>query len=120
MTAPAPPPPPALPPLYALRAFECVARTGSGTLAGQTLHVTQSTISKHLKTLETHFGCKLLLRTGPRLALTPQGEMLAVQLRQGFQRIEAACAKIKLTLPQSVEPTAAEQFFAEREGGASP
>ena len=92
MTAPAPPPPPALPPLYALRAFECVARTGSVTLAGQTLHVTQSTISKHLKTLETHFGCKLLLRTGPRLALTPQGEILAVQLRQGFQRIEAACA----------------------------
>lgn len=37
-----------------------------------------------------------------------------------FERIEAACAKIKLTLPQSVEPTAAEQFFAEREGGASP
>ncbi|MFC4623456.1 LysR substrate-binding domain-containing protein [Comamonas nitrativorans] len=83
---------PTLPPLYALRAFECVARMGSVTLAGQALHVTQSTISKHLKTLETHFGCKLFLRTGPRLALTPQGEMLAVQLRQGFQRIEAACA----------------------------
>lgn len=83
---------PTLPPLYALRAFECVARMGSVTLAGQALHVTQSTISKHLKTLETHFGCKLFLRTGPRLTLTPQGEMLAVQLRQGFQRIEAACA----------------------------
>lgn len=82
----------ALPPLYALRAFEYVARTGSVTLAGQALHVTQSTVSKHVKTLEDHFGCKLLVRTGPRLALTPQGEMLAGQLRQGFQRIEAACA----------------------------
>ena len=101
MTAPAPPPPPALPPLYALRAFECVARTGSVTLAGQTLHVTQSTISKHLKTLETHFGCKLLLRTGPRLALTPQGDdgplnALAAQVVEGLDPFRAPLTEAEM------------------------
>lgn len=45
-----------LPPLYALRAFESAARTGSFTLAADELHLTPSAVSKHIKTLEQHFG----------------------------------------------------------------
>ncbi len=83
----------AWPPLYALRAFECVARTGSVTLAGQALHVTQSTGQQACQNpgrLTSAASC--WCAPAPGSALTPQGEMLAGQLRQGFQRIEAACA----------------------------
>lgn len=34
--------------------------------------------------------------------------------REEFERIQEACARIKLALPQTVEPTTAEQFFADR------
>lgn len=80
-----------LPPLYALRAFEAAARTGSTTLAAGELNVTQSAISKHIKTLEAHFGRQLFLRNGPKMAVTPQGEIFASGLRRGFRQIEDAC-----------------------------
>ena len=41
-----------LPPLYALRAFEVAARTCSFTRAGEELALTQSAISRHIRTLE--------------------------------------------------------------------
>lgn len=63
-----------LPPLYALRAFESAARTGSFTLAADELHLTPSAVSKHIKTLEQHFGCRLFQRNGPRIEVTPQGK----------------------------------------------
>lgn len=81
-----------IPPLYALRAFEAVVRTGSTTLAAADLGVTQSTVSKHIKTLEDHFARRLFLRNGPRMEVTPQGRMLADGLGQGFRQIGEACA----------------------------
>ncbi|MDA2761057.1 LysR family transcriptional regulator, partial [Bacillus cereus group sp. Bc007] len=80
-----------LPPLYALRAFESAARTGSFTLAAEELHLTPSAVSKHIKTLEQHFGCRLFQRNGPRIEVTPQGKIFAAELQQGFARIEQAC-----------------------------
>lgn len=80
-----------LPPLYALRAFESAARTGSFTLAAEELHLTPSAVSKHIKTLEQHFGCRLFQRNGPRIEVTPQGKIFAAELQQGFGRIEQAC-----------------------------
>ncbi len=74
-----------LPPLYALRAFESAARTGSFTLAADELHLTPSAVSKHIKTLEQHFGCRLFQRNGPRIEVTPQGKIFAAELqRSGF------------------------------------
>ncbi|WP_330647114.1 LysR family transcriptional regulator (plasmid) [Thioclava litoralis] len=81
-----------LPPLYALRAFEAAARTGSATGAAEELNLTQSAISKHIKTLEAHFGRKLFHRHGPRLEVTPQGQIFADGLKYGFKHIEDACA----------------------------
>ncbi|WP_066709500.1 LysR family transcriptional regulator [Celeribacter ethanolicus] len=80
-----------LPPLYALRAFEAAARTGSATGAAAELNVTQSAVSKHIKTLEAHFGRKLFHRHGPRLEVTPQGQIFAEGLKHGFKQIEDAC-----------------------------
>jgi LysR family transcriptional regulator, glycine cleavage system transcriptional activator len=81
-----------LPPIYALRAFESAARSGSFTLAAEELHLTQSAVSKHVKTLEQYFGCKLFVRRGPKMEVTPQGRIFAAGLKRGFRHIEEACA----------------------------
>lgn len=80
-----------LPPVYALRAFESAARTGSFTQAAEELSLTQSAVSKHVKTLEEYFGRKLFVRHGPRLSVTTQGLVFASGLRRGFRQIEESC-----------------------------
>lgn len=80
-----------LPPLYALRAFEVAARSCSFTRAADELALTQSAISRHIRSLESHLGCRLFERNGPRLRLTDVGQRLAKQLNAGFGLIEQAC-----------------------------
>jgi len=81
-----------LPPVYALRAFESAARTGSFTRAARELHLTQSAVSKHVKTLELYFDKKLFVRSGPKMTVTPQGRLFALALKRGFRQLEEACA----------------------------
>ena len=85
---------PRLPPLYALRAFEVAARLGSFTQAAHSLCITQSAVSRHVKTLEENLGCQLFERCGSRLALTDAGRRLAQELKTGFRILENACAAI--------------------------
>lgn len=85
---------PRLPPLYALRAFEVAARLESFTQAAHSLCITQSAVSRHVKTLEEHFGCPLFERSGSRLALTDTGRRLAQELGTGLRSIERACAAV--------------------------
>jgi len=80
-----------LPPLYALRAFEVAARSCSFTRAADELSLTQSAISRHIRSLEDHLGCRLFERHGPRLRLTDVGQRLARQLNGAFSLIEQAC-----------------------------
>ncbi|MDW6005061.1 LysR substrate-binding domain-containing protein [Vibrio mangrovi] len=80
-----------LPPLYALRAFEVTVQYGSVTQAAGALHVTPGAVSRHIKTLETWFDCKLFNRSGPKITVTEAGMFLAKQLREGFQHLENAC-----------------------------
>ena len=84
-----------LPPLYALRAFEAAARTDSFTRAGEELHLTPSTISRHIRTLEAQLQRPLFTRHGPRVALTAEGQLLARELSAGFRTIERACARMQ-------------------------
>lgn len=79
------------PPLYALRAFEVAARHCSFTQAANELSLTQSAISRHIRTLEDILGYHLFERNGPRLTLTDQGKTLAEELKLGFAIIERAC-----------------------------
>ncbi|KPA88172.1 MULTISPECIES: LysR family transcriptional regulator [Pseudomonas] len=80
-----------LPPLYALRAFELAARFSSFTTAADHLCITQSAVSRHVRTLEEHFGCSLFERKGPKIFLTDAGRLLAQELKIGFRIIEHAC-----------------------------
>jgi len=83
-----------MPPLYALRAFEVAARFGSFTQAAQSLFITQSAVSRHVKTLEEHLDCQLFERHGSRLVLTDAGRLLAQELKIGFRTIENACVAV--------------------------
>jgi len=83
-----------MPPLYALRAFEVAARFGSFTQAAESLCITQSAVSRHVKALEENLGCQLFDRRGSKLALTDTGRMLAQELKVGFRTIENACIAV--------------------------
>jgi len=84
-----------LPPLYALRAFEAAARHASFTRAAEELAITQSAVSRHIKTLEEHFSCRLFQRRGRQLELTEPARMLLPGLRDGFDALERACASLR-------------------------
>lgn len=83
-----------LPGLYALRAFEAAARHASFTQAAQELVITQSAVSRHIRTLEEHFGCRLFQRAGRTLQLTEAARMLLPGVRDGFAALERACSTL--------------------------
>ncbi len=85
-----------LPPLYALRAFEAAARHSSFTRAGEELAITQSAVSRHVRTLEEHFACRLFERRGRSLQLTETARMLLPGLRDGFEALERACNTLRV------------------------
>ncbi|MGQ7816668.1 LysR substrate-binding domain-containing protein [Metapseudomonas furukawaii] len=85
-----------LPPLYALRAFEAAARHASFTRAAEELAITQSAVSRHIRTLEEHFSCRLFERQGRSLQLTEPARMLLPGLRDGFDALERACITLRV------------------------
>lgn len=56
--------------LQNMRAFVCVAETGSFTAASQQLNTTTAYVSRAVANLETHLRTRLLNRTTRRIALT--------------------------------------------------
>ncbi len=59
-----------------LRIFECVFRTRSMTMAADELHLTQSGVSQHIKTLEESLNIKLFDRINQKLIPTNEGKTL--------------------------------------------
>ena len=68
-----------LPSLSALRAFEAAARHLSFTKAASELGVTQSAISRQMRSMEDLLGLRLFERTGSGLVLTRSGSRLRTQ-----------------------------------------
>ncbi len=62
--------------LRVLRYFIEVAREGSITGAARSLHISQPTLSKQLKELESELGCKLFVRGNYNVHLTEEGILL--------------------------------------------
>lgn len=62
--------------LKRLEVFVAVADTGSFSRAAEATHITQSTVSQHIITLEEEFGLKLLDRTGKGVFPTEAGKIL--------------------------------------------
>lgn len=79
-----------LPSISALLAFEAVARLGTATEAAHELALTQSAISRQIKTLEEQLGVALMARHGRRLTLTQAGQDYVVQVRDILHRLAQA------------------------------
>ncbi|CUH77388.1 LysR substrate-binding domain-containing protein [Tropicibacter naphthalenivorans] len=85
-----------LPPITALRALEALDRLGSATAAGAELNLTQSAVSRQLKTLEDHLGAQLFLRDRRALRLTPQAAAFAQSVREGLDLIAQGAMALRL------------------------
>lgn len=84
-----------LPPLNALAAFEAVVRLGSVSRAAAAMGVAQPAVSRHVRALEDRLGVALVERGPNRLRPTEAGRALADAAGAGFDRIEAAAARLR-------------------------
>ncbi|MCL7406031.1 MAG: LysR family transcriptional regulator [Marivivens sp.] len=78
-----------------LRIFHAVADAGSLTHAGETLHLSQSAVSRQIRSLEESLNTTLFHRHARGLILTEQGELLFDATRAMNKRLEAAAARIR-------------------------
>ncbi len=78
-----------------LRIFHAVADAGSLTHAGDTLHLSQSAVSRQVRGLEESLNVTLFHRHARGLILTEQGELLFDATRSMAKRLEAAEARIR-------------------------
>lgn len=79
-----------LPSVSALLAFEACARLGSATQAAIELSLTQSAISRQIKTLEGQLGVQLMARQGRRLTCTQAGLEYVCEVREVLGRLAQA------------------------------
>lgn len=83
--------------LHQLRVFDSAVRTGGFTQASRELHLSQSTISQHIRQLEHELGCQLFMRVGKRVLLTEAGELLrghGERILQDVKNVEAAIREL--------------------------
>ncbi len=84
-----------LPSISSLLALEAVDRLGSASAAAEELSLTQSAISRQLKTMEQQLGVELIQRTQMRLHLTPAAKTYVETARSALRQL--AQASLKLT-----------------------
>src|SRR3990172_8867927 len=84
-----------LPSLDLLRGFEAAARNLSFTKAAAELFVTQSAVSRQIKTVEEHLGVALFVRRHRALLLTEAGHELYRATAQALQQLADAAARIR-------------------------
>ena len=78
-----------------LRIFHAVADKGSLTHAGEVLHLSQSAVSRQIRSLEESLAVTLFHRHARGLILTEQGELLFDATSQMVRRLDAAAARIR-------------------------
>ncbi len=81
--------------LKQLRAFCRTAQAGSISQAAEALYLSQPTISLQIQALERDLGFLLFERRGPRIQLTPEGEVLhrlAHPLVEGIDKLDETFA----------------------------
>lgn len=84
-----------LPPLSTLRAFEAAGRHQNFTKAADELCLTQSAISRHVRTLESHLGVKLFEREHRVVRLTADGQTLMDAVAMSLGHISAKAREIR-------------------------
>jgi LysR family glycine cleavage system transcriptional activator len=80
--------------LNALKAFEATARHLSVKKAAAELSVTPAAVSHQIKALEDHLGVQLFLRRNRALELTEPARAALPKLRDGFESLAQAVARL--------------------------
>jgi DNA-binding transcriptional LysR family regulator len=78
-----------------LRIFHAVADAGSLTHAGDTLHLSQSAVSRQIRALEESLDVTLFHRHARGLILTEQGELLFEATNEMSKKLESTEARIR-------------------------
>jgi len=73
-----------------VRTLQAIARSGSFSRAGETLHLSQPAISHHVRHLERVVGVPLLVRRGRRASPTEAGAMLLEHAGRAFKVLDEA------------------------------
>jgi DNA-binding transcriptional LysR family regulator len=84
--------------LKQLQVFVAVAESGSFSRAAEMTHITQSTVSQHISSLECEFDLKLFDRTGKGALLTEGGKLLllhAQRIISGAEEIPSILKRFK-------------------------
>jgi LysR family glycine cleavage system transcriptional activator len=98
--------------LDAIRGFESAARHLSFTAAAEELCITQSAVSKQVKSLEDALGVALFLRGGKGLSLTPDGRQLFEAARASLAQLASAVDRLLAADRESVAVTTTPSFAA--------
>lgn len=101
-----------LPPLSTLVTFESAARLLSFTLAGEELHVTQTAVSRQIRTLEEYLGVSLFHRGHRSVQLTDAGKQLLQSVSIGLEHIAGTVTELRHTQPESYLTVSATIAFA--------
>lgn len=94
-----------LPSLDSLKVFEAAARHQSFTRAAEELAVTQSAVSRQIKTLEEALATALFARYNRRLELTEAGLRLSRGVSRALADLETAVSEVSGSAPQVLTVT---------------
>lgn len=76
--------------LHQLRVFRAAAQHQGFTRASEVLHLSQSTVSAHIKAIEEELECPLFVRVGRRVVLNPAGSLLLEYSEKLFRDLKNA------------------------------
>lgn len=83
-----------LPSLDLLHTFEAVARNRSFTLAAHELCLTQSAVSRQVRSLEEALGLRLFRRLHRAIEVTPEGQRLFESVTRGLDDVSGCLAEL--------------------------
>ena len=80
--------------IKSIQVFSVASDTGNVTRAAQLLNISQSSVSYHIKKLETDLGYSLFWRTKQGLELTEEGAVLASHVEKGLNMIQTGLERV--------------------------
>lgn len=89
-----------------LKIFVDLAETLSFSKTAENLFITQSSVSKHIKSLEKELNCPLFIRSNKKVGLSPYGKTILPEVRKillSTQSIEQDIAQIKEANRQEIK-----------------
>ncbi|HET9030178.1 MAG TPA: LysR family transcriptional regulator [Candidatus Aquilonibacter sp.] len=84
-----------LPSLNALAAVEAAVRFGNFSQAARELDVAASAVSRHIAQVEQWSGLRLFERRGRHVFVTPEGQLIAESVRNGFDDIARTIERLQ-------------------------